>query len=106
MVQYNIENMEASDLTNTIENFSVDPQGTDGATEQEETTWIDTNFKDYLGYYKSEKTPEITAVIDAKSTWTIGKGLKADEETLMLLDTIKGFGKDTFNTILEVSINI
>jgi len=29
------------------------------------------------------------------------KGFKADEETTMLLDSIKGFGVDTFNTILE-----
>jgi hypothetical protein len=31
----------------------------------------------------------------------VGKGFKADEITTMLLDTIKGWGKDTFNTILE-----
>ena len=35
--------------------------------------------------------PEITTVIDAKATWTVGKGFKADEETMLLLDTIKGF---------------
>ena len=31
----------------------------------------------------------------------MGKGFTADELTTLLLDTIKGWGKDTFNTILE-----
>ena len=83
------------------DDFSVASETTDGPTEQKETIWMDENWTDYLGYYKDEKTPEITAVIDAKSTWTVGKGVIADETTTMLLDTIKGNGFDTFNTILE-----
>ncbi len=83
------------------EDFSVDTQSTDGPLDQKETEWMDKEFPTYLGYYKDEKTPELTAVIDAKATWTVGKGVKADEITTMLLDTIKGNGFDTFNTILE-----
>ena len=96
----------ASDLTNAMTDFSVDTQNTDGAADQKETTWMDSDFTQYLGYYKDEKTPELTAVIDAKATWTIGKGYKADEVTTMLLDTIKGNGKDTFNTILENAMRV
>ncbi len=101
MANHKIDSMIASDLTNTITDFSVDSQSTDGASDQKETTWIDTNFNQSLGYYKDEKTPEITSVIDAKAFWTIGKGFKADEITTLLLDTIKGNGFDTFNTIIE-----
>ena len=60
------------------------------------------NWSQWFGYYKT--IPELAAVIDAKATWTVGKGFKADEITTMLLDTIKGFGKDTFNTIIENQI--
>jgi hypothetical protein len=91
----------ASDLTNAVTNFSVDTKSTDGPTDQKETEWMDSDFPTYLGYYKDPKTPELTAVIDAKATWTVGKGFKADEITTMLLDSIKGNGFDTFNTILE-----
>jgi len=101
MADYKIDSAATSDLTNAITDFSVDTQSTDGAMEQKETYWTDSNFPQYLGYYKDEKTPELTAVIDAKATWTVGKGFKADEITTMLLDTIKGNGFDTFNTILE-----
>ena len=96
-----IDSASASDLTNAITDFSVDSQQTDGPTDQKETTWMDDDFAQYWGYYKDKKTPEITSAIDAKATWTVGKGFKADEITTMLLDTIKGNGKDTFNTILE-----
>lgn len=101
MSENRISSMEAGDLTNAVTNFSVDSQTTDGATDQKETTWQDNNWSDYFGYYTDDKIPEIAEVIDAKATWTVGKGFKADEITTMLLDTIKGNGKDTFNTILE-----
>ena len=85
--------------TNAQEDYSVDSATTDGPTDQKETTWMNTNWITWLGYYK--KIPELASVIDAKATWTVGKGIKADEITTMLLDTIKGNGKDTFNTIIE-----
>ena len=83
------------------DNFSVDTAVTDGPSEQKETTWMDKDFPTYLGYYVDEKTPEITAVIDGGAYWTWGKGYDADEITTMLLDTIKGNGFDTFNSIME-----
>ena len=105
MTENKIESAVASDLTNAMTDFSVDSKSTDGPTDQKETEWINTSddvtFEDAFGYYTDDKTPEITAVIDAKATWTVGKGFEADEITTMLLDTIKGNGFDTFNTILE-----
>ena len=79
--------------------YSVSSQDTDAAGDQKETVWINTRWSSWLGYYKS--IPELSSVIDAKATWTVGKGFTADEETTLLLDTIKGWGKDTFNTIIE-----
>ena len=101
MADRKIDSAVASDLTNAMTDFSVGAQTTDGMTGLKKNQWIDRNFNQYLGYYKDEKTPELTAVIDAKATWTIGKGFKADEITTMLLNSIKGNGYDTFNTILE-----
>ncbi len=105
MPETRIDSAVASDLTSAVKDFSVDSKKPDGPTDQKETTWINTSddvtFEDAFGYYTDDKTPEITAVIDAKATWTVGKGFKADEITTMLLDTIKGNGFDTFNTILE-----
>ena len=101
MTDQRIDSAVASDLTNAITDFSVAPETTDGPTDAKETTWMDDEWSNKFGYYTDDKIPEITAVIDAKATWTVGKGFKADEITTMLLDTIKGNGFQTFNTILE-----
>ena len=99
MGTFDIGQSTASDLTNAITDYSVDSQNTDAASETKETTWINSNWSQYLGYYK--EIPELNAAIDAKATWTVGKGFVADPQTTMLLDGLTGWGKDTFNTILE-----
>jgi len=105
MADNKINSMIAGTSTADKTLFSVDPQQTDGPTDQKETTWMNTQddvtFEDALGYYKDEKTPEITSVIDTGSNWVAGKGYDADEETTMLLDTMRGNGFDTFNSIIE-----
>ena len=105
MPENKIDSMIASDLKSAMTAFSVTEQSTDGPTDQKETTWMsnqdDVTFAMALGYYKDEKTPEITAVIDTGANWVWGKGYTADEQTEMLLDTIKGNGFDTFNSIGE-----
>ena len=60
---------------------------------------MNNEFDQYLGYYKA--IPEVASVIDVKARWTIGLGVKAEPEVEMQLDTIKGNGFDTFNSILE-----
>jgi hypothetical protein len=83
----------------TIVDFSVDGKQTDAAVGTDETEWSNEKASQYLGYYKS--IPELKMAIDAKATWTIGKGFKSNPLTTLTLSTIKGFGKDTFNSILE-----
>ena len=97
-----IDSAVKSNLTGVMTDYSVDAVSTDGTTEQKENVWDQINWAQYFGYYK--KLPELRAVIDAKATWTVGKGFEADGFTTLLLDNIKGWGKDTFNTILENAI--
>ena len=99
MPETDMSKLDTSGIKDSIEDYSVASETTDAASASKETEWTNPFFNKYLGYYK--KIPELTASIDAKATWTVGKGFKADEQTQMLLGTIKGWGKDTFNTILE-----
>ena len=94
-----VDSMVVGGTDNTIKNFSVEPSDTDGVEGQTERRWDNDKWTQYFGYF--EVIPELNAAINAKSTWTMGKGCKAHETTTMLLDTLKGWGKDTFNTILE-----
>ncbi len=96
-----LDSSVASSLQTAMIDFMVASETTDGPEDQKETLWFDSRWNEYFGYYTDEKTPEITAVIETGSAWTVGKGFKADEETTMILDSIKGNGFDTFNGILR-----
>jgi|TARA_R100000501_G_C2630136_1_gene125238 hypothetical protein len=99
MPETNIGSADYSDLTNVVTDYSVAPVSTDAATDLKETEWTNSYWTTQLGYYKA--IPELQAAIDAKATWTVGKGFIANPETTFILESLKGFGKDTFNTILE-----
>lgn len=99
MANTKISQASYGDKENTQESYSVYAINTDGVQDQNETCWINSNWSQWLGYYKT--IPELAAAIDAKATWTIGKGFSSDKSTEEILLKIKGFGRDTFNTILE-----
>ena len=102
MPEYRIDSAEASNLSNAIQEFTIDSASTDGASEQKETIYVNDRWETQLGLYKN--TNKLNEVIDTKSRWTVGKGFKTDLETKRILDGIKGFGKDTFNTVIENQI--
>lgn len=105
MAEMRIQGAVASDLATAIKGYEIYPRDTDAVTgEQEETTWINQNWSKWFGYYK--QIPELKAAIDAKARWTIGKGFIADADTMGILNFINGFGKDTFNTILENAVRV
>ena len=104
MPDTNIGSADTGDNTATFQDYSVPTETTDAAMDQKETTWFNDKWTQQLGYYK--QIPELKAAIDTKARWTVGKGFTASEITEMALSTIKGFGKDTFNTILENMIRV
>jgi len=100
MAETDINSAVSSDLTNAITTYAVTEENTDGVQDSNETTYQLDNWPELYGNYIN--VPEVQAVIDAKATWTVGKGYKAKTsiEKFTLLG-IKGIGIDTFNTILE-----
>src|SRR3990167_1684506 len=81
-----------SDLTVFNNQFAVK-----SSADTSETTYT-CDWAKWLGYYKA--LPELQSMTDKMAIWTVGKGVKADEKTLKILEKIKGFGKDSFNTIM------
>jgi len=102
MPETDIGNADYGNLKNTQTDYSVNAVTTDSANDSKETYYDNTNWSQYLGYYKT--IPELASAIDAKATWTIGKGFKSDDITTMKLSNIRGWGKDSFNTILENAV--
>ncbi len=99
MVEFDVNKAAVSDMNNNVDDYSVDIQSIDDAGAGGFTRWYFTKWTQQLGYYK--QIPEIKSSIDAISKWTIGKGFKANDRTTVLLNNIKGYGEDTFNTILK-----
>lgn len=99
MAETDIAKLQTTDILNQLADYSVDQATPDGPTDSKETSWDNVNWQQQFGYYKT--IPELTAAIDAKATWTVGRGYTSDPITTLLLMQIRGWGKDTFNTIIE-----
>jgi len=96
--QLNLSKAQSSDYTNTIESLEIPAQSTDGVQEQEETEWSNSRANDFFGYFN--QIPDLKNAIIMKAIWNVGKGYTADPETKVILDHIKGYGKDTFRDVL------
>ena len=106
MANYDPSQITTSDMANQGTEFSVESATTDGPTGQKETEYLNDRWTIQYGWYKNKKAAKIKKIIDTKATWIIVKGFTADETTTLILDQIKGNGKDTFNTILENQVRV
>ena len=104
MVDTDISGASASSLSSVMQDYSVPSEVTDGAGASDEIEYQNPNWNEDYGYYVN--IPEFKKAVDTKALWTIGAGLEADEPTLMLLSSIKGNGKDSFNSILKNLIKV
>ena len=99
MPQTDMTKTVTSDLATAQSDWAVTAAQLDGPADQKETEYQIADWSTKYGYYR--QIPELQAAIDAKATWTVGKGTNANEDTLFTLGILRGFGVDTFNTILE-----
>ncbi len=104
MADTNLSSTNISDLSNQLKDFEVGAKNTEGTNDQKETEFMSNFWSIYNGYYHD--IPELKAAIDAKATWTVGKGFKANTMATVTLDRIDGIGIDTFDSILKNMIII
>jgi len=99
MPENDIAYSTSSDLTNTVKDVTIDAQNTEGAQGTKETTWTNSKWSQYYGYYKT--VAPLKLAIDTRGIWVLGNGYEADDaRTEVILDSLNGFGNDTFNSIL------
>lgn len=99
MVYTEIDSARSGAQASSFTDFSVDAKELDGPSGAKETEYSITRAAEFLGFYQT--IPELRIAIDTKAAWVIGKGITTPELTQLFLDTLTGFGTDTFNTILE-----
>lgn len=98
MAQLDISQSTTTDLTNNVEDYSVNAQSLDGPGENQDETYYDyPDASVQLGYYKT--IPELKKAVDSLATWTCGKGYSADLKTQLFLESITGWGEDSFQSI-------
>lgn len=83
-----------------LSSYSVSSSSLDVASPLKETFYNNPNWSVYLGYYKT--IPELKSAIDSMVMWTIGKGYSVNISNLKnQLDNIRGWGEDSFLSILR-----
>ena len=98
MANTDIRQTTTTGLKTGVPDYKVSPQTIDEAGHQKETYYQNPNFTKYLGYYKT--IPELKQAVDALARWTAGRGWTSDDGTRTRLERIKGWGEDTFDSIL------
>lgn len=97
-ISHDIGKATSADLTNAVDDVTVDAVETDGATGFE-TTYQHTDWAQWFGYYTT--IPELKIAIDAFALWCLGRGWTSDPLTTVKLERITGWGEDSFNSILK-----
>src|SRR3990167_10213379 len=86
-------------LKSGVPDFKVSPKTIDEAGIQPETFWENPNWSTYLGYLKT--IPEYRNAVRALAIWACGKGWEANEPTKSILMHVRGWGEDSFDSIMQ-----
>ncbi len=104
MVAMDVKNTTTSSgLDQSLKIQTTSPEDVDRAGINQEP-WQSTMWETYNSYYKNHLAAKST--INKLSMWTIGTGFTAEKRTKNILDKIVGWGKDTFDEILDNQIRI
>jgi len=88
------------DMTNVVKDVEIAALSTEGITNQKETRYQNSLWSTYYGIYRN--VASVKSAIDMRAIWTVGKSYKTpDAKTEIILEGIKGYGNDTFNSILK-----
>ena len=91
-----IDQADTTNMSGTVTDITPDFAQDTGPSEVGETIY-QADWTKWLGYYHD--VDEIASIIKRQAQWVIGAGFTADAKTTKRLNSIRGFGKDNFNTI-------
>ena len=98
-METDIRQITSTTMKGGVPDYSVQPKRIDEAGVQPETYWDNPFWGTYLGYLKA--IPEYRNAVRALAIWTCGKGWTAQEPTNSILLNIRGWGEDTFDSIMQ-----
>ena len=95
----------SSNMTANVHDVTIPSKKTyEGVSEEnDELSYINTNWEKQFGFYST--IPELKIAIDTRATWCVGKKYNTfDADTKVTLEDIRGWGQDTFQTILQNAV--
>lgn len=100
MAELNLSSATTTNFSGTVPDFIVKQRALDIASpNQEETYYYFDKATTYYGFYLT--IANIFNAANALATWAVKRGWKAkDPQTKIILDHVKGMGKDTFTKIM------
>jgi len=98
MAEYALNSSIVSNMTDRVDDVTIDTQDTDGANGMKQR-WPNEDWTKWFGIYND--IPEVKIAFDMRAVWTIGNGFEADTRTTVILGNISGNGLDTFDSILK-----
>lgn len=98
MGNFDAGQLETGTMNTNMVTEVVNPYNTDGAGDQEETTYQNTEWSQQWAYFN--EISDLKGACLMKVIWDCGKGWDADVRTTAMLENIKGYGKDTFDDVL------
>ena len=102
MADTDIGQTSTTDMENQVDDYSIPSEQIDSPQDQEETTWMNTNWPKQLGVYKG--VPEFRRAVITLGLWVAGKGYESKQQAI--LENITGWGEDTFTSICKNHIRI
>lgn len=98
MANPNFNSTTTTNLQTGVPDYAVTSKTTDGLYSQDENRWTNADASKWYGFYHG--IGEYRAAINAFATWVVGQGYDAKPDILVTLDHIKGWGEDTFLSVL------
>ena len=99
MAQFDLTNTTTTAMKTGVSDFEVDSKYIDEPGSGVEYFWYNTKWSERLGYLKS--IPEFARAIESLVMWTMGLGYKTDSRTQIILEHMRGWGKETFHDIIR-----
>ena len=96
-----VKNTTTSKLDQSLKVQTTASEDVDRAGTEKDTKWVNDKWITYNAYYKKHLT--VKSVINKLGMWSVGKGFKGSEETL---NKIIGWGKDTFNEVIDNQVRV
>jgi hypothetical protein len=96
-----VKNTTTQVLDQSLKIQTTASEDVDRASDKTEVKWVNTKWTTYNGYYKKHISTK--SVINKLGMWSVGKGFKGSET---ILSKIIGWGKDTFNEVIDNQVRV